>query len=165
MTKVWTPIQVKEHINKYAKLTIPNALITNNFSWAEVMINQTEKADINVLNNLFVVTRKLQLLRDTVFKKRSIKITSGWRSPKYNADLRSKGIQASNKSYHTYGMALDFVVDGMTPLQVQKLLDPIWIGGLEYTNGGWSHIDTRPYQTRFDNKNRVYAVGEFFKGK
>jgi hypothetical protein len=59
-------------------------------------------------------------------------------------------------------MALDFVVANMTPKQVQKILDPIHRGGLEYAPT-WTHIDIRPIKIRFDAMGKVYKAGEYFK--
>lgn len=161
MKTIWTPEQIFQHINKNGMI-IPDVFISENFSWGEVLAHQTEKPTLNVLKNLFIVTRKLQTLRNTVFKNAGISISCGWRSLKYNDNLRKQGIPTAKKSYHIDGMAIDFNVTGYTPKQVQKLLDNIWNGGLEYA-GTWTHIDIRPYSIRFDSKGNVYKVGEFFK--
>ena len=130
--------------------------VTKNFMWSELLTKQTEKPSLKVLKNLEIVAKKLQILRDSVFGGRSVTITSGWRSSAYNIKLGG-----AKQSYHVDGMALDFVVEGLVPKQVQKILDGIWNGGLEFA-GTWTHIDTRPYIARFDEHNKVYVKGQYF---
>ncbi len=137
------------------KKSIDNLYLTKNFLWKEVLVNQTELPSLIVLQNLFKITTVLQKYRDTIFKNRTIKITSGWRSINYNLK-----IGGAKKSKHIEGKALDFIVEDLTPKQVQKLLDPIFLGQLEYAPS-WSHISKGPL-LRFDDKNRVYKVGEYF---
>lgn len=116
---------------------------TENFAWHELLKNQTELPSLAVLNSLYKIAVILQKYRDTIFGHAPITITSGWRSESYN-----KKIGGAKNSYHVKGMALDFVVTGFTPQQVQKLLDPVFIGGMEYAPT-WTHLDTRPFKARF----------------
>jgi len=111
--------------------------------WAELLVNQTEIPSLQVLENLLKVAALLQKYKDTLFKGAPVTITSGWRSFNYN-----KKIGGAPQSYHVKGMALDFTVSGISPAEVQKILDPVHKGGLEYAPT-WTHIDIRPENTRW----------------
>ena len=82
----------------------------------------------------------LQKIRDHFGKP--ITITSAYRCPSYN-----KSIGSSNGSYHTKGMACDFVVSGVTPREVAKYAESIGILGIglyeSASDGHFVHIDTR----------------------
>lgn len=118
-------------------------LATSAFLWTELLVNQTEIPDLQVLENLLKIATLLQKYRDTLFKGAYVTITSGWRSLTYN-----KKIGGAAQSFHIKGMALDFTVSGLSPTEVQKMLDPIHKGGLEYAST-WTHIDIRPEKARF----------------
>lgn len=126
---------------------------TENFAWYELLTKQTELPTLQVLENLKKVAIILQKYRDEIFKCRIV-ITSGWRSKTYNQELRKQGYKASDKSFHCFGMALDFVIEGYTPKQVQQILDKVHKGGLEFAST-WTHIDIRPDIVRFDENNNV----------
>jgi uncharacterized protein YcbK (DUF882 family) len=69
-------------------------------------------------------------------------VMSGYRSPEYNEDLRSKGVRAAGGSLHTEGLAADVAFP-------RKMLKPLWmkVRGLEccgagyYAKNGFLHID------------------------
>jgi len=113
--------------------------LTPNFSLAEfISPNDPEgwQFDIKVLNNLYKVANRLQVIRDLLGKPMSI--TSGYRSPKHNANVGGE-----QNSYHTKGMAADFTVTGMSPVQVSQFLRN-WTGGLgTYVKDRFNHIDIR----------------------
>lgn len=122
---------------------------TKNFRWEELLIHQTEIPSYQVLLNLYLTADRLQTYRNIYFNA-PITITSGWRGKNYN-----KSIGGATNSYHIKGMALDFLVEGFSPSQVQGILDPIHYGGMELASG-WTHIDTRPGQLiRFDKNNKI----------
>lgn len=86
---------------------------------------------------------KLQLIRDH-FDKPLI-ITSGYRTPSYNAK-----VGGSPTSKHVKGMACDIRVNGIDPVLVGMYAESIDSGGIgvySYVNG-FTHIDTRttPYR-------------------
>lgn len=149
MKSIWTPLKVFQYLQKNCYPLPKEALCTKNFLWAELLVNQNELPSLMVLKNLLKSASILQKYRIALFDNSPIIITSGWRSLTYN-----KKIGGAPKSFHIYGLALDFVVIGFTPRQVQSVLDSVHIGGLEFASG-WTHIDLRNYKIRFDNKGNV----------
>jgi uncharacterized protein YcbK (DUF882 family) len=90
----------------------------------------------------------LQAIRDHFGKP--VTITSGYRTPAYN-----KKVGGAPDSFHTRGMAADFNVSGVSPLEVRRVIesgrvagvDPAKIGLGAYT--GFTHIDCRGYKGRW----------------
>lgn len=82
----------------------------------------------------------LQKIRDHFGK--SITITSAYRCPSYN-----RSIGSSTGSYHSKGMAVDFVVSGVVSREVAKYAESIGIKGIGLyetkADGYFTHIDTR----------------------
>lgn len=147
MNEIWSPLRLSEYLKNHECLA--GSYCTKNFSWAELLVNQSEKPPLAVLENLLKVALLLQKYRNTVFRNSPITITSGWRSQSYN-----KKVGGYPNSYHLTGMAVDFVVKNYTPPQVQMMLDPVHRGGMEYAPG-WTHIDIREIDVRFDSKGRI----------
>jgi uncharacterized protein YcbK (DUF882 family) len=87
------------------------------------------------------------VLRDAVGK--TITITSGYRSPKYNLK-----IGGAKDSQHTKGTAADIKVKGMTPKEVAKVIEGLIANG-KMTQGGigiypsWVHYDCRKIKARW----------------
>lgn len=141
MKQFWNPVTLytflksKHTSGKLLNNIIPDGVfITENFCWREVLEHQTELPSLNILINLFAVINVLQVLRGLYFNNAPITINSAWRSEKYNAKIGGE-----SNSKHTLGQALDIVVTGFTPNQVQKLLKN-FSGGLgSYKN--FTHID------------------------
>jgi len=78
---------------------------------------------------------------------RSITINSGFRSTSYNAQVGG----ASN-SMHTYGVASDTVVSGLSTYSVYKIAETCGFSGLETYRVSWQHVDSRleyPYGSQF----------------
>jgi hypothetical protein len=74
---------------------------------------------------------------------RPVTITSGYRSPSHNA-----AVGGAPNSQHVLGTAADFVVQGVSPAEVFRLLDPTHPGGLgRYSN--FTHIDVRATRARW----------------
>lgn len=88
-----------------------------------------------VANLQLLVTNVLQPLRTTL--ERSIRVTSGYRSPAVN-----KAVGGVKTSQHSQGMAVDIVVNGMTPHDVvQVLLDMnIEFDQVIQEFGQWVHV-------------------------
>ncbi|OGI26987.1 MAG: hypothetical protein A2287_07130 [Candidatus Melainabacteria bacterium RIFOXYA12_FULL_32_12] len=149
MKTIWSPLKVYQYLQKNDHPVNSDALCTKNFAWSELLVKQAESPSLLVLKNLLKTAQTLQKYRDSVFENSSIVITSGWRSSAYN-----KKIGGAFKSYHIYGLALDFIVTGFSPHQVQSLLDPIHYGGLEFAPS-WTHMDMRNEVVRFDNQGKV----------
>lgn len=111
--------------------------LTPNFHLREFLHPGAEKElTASIIENLRKLANKLETVRITCGNK-PITITSGYRTPSHN-----KKVGGAPNSWHTKGLAADFVVQGLTPKQVQDLLKD-WNGGLEYAPT-WTHIDMGP---------------------
>lgn len=79
----------------------------------------------------------LQKIRDKFAKP--VVITSGYRPTGYNA-----GIGGEKNSYHVYGQAVDFYIQGIDASEVAKYAETLGIKGVGlYTAQKFVHIDTR----------------------
>lgn len=152
VNEIWPEKRLFEHIKIHGMKIPDNAYCTKDFSWSLLLIHQLDKPSLEILSNLKKTAQELQKYKITIFRNSKVIITSGWRSPAYN-----KKIGGAAKSLHTMGLALDFVVQGMSPQIIQKMLNPVHVGGLEFAPT-WTHIDLRGYKARFD------ASGKAVKG-
>lgn len=86
----------------------------------------------------------LQNVRDHFGKP--INITSGYRTVSYNAKISG----SASDSLHTYGMAADFVVNGVKASEVQAYLETIMpgTGGIGKASS-YTHVDTRAVKARW----------------
>ena len=76
-----------------------------------------------------------------------VRITSGYRSPTYNAKVG--GVK---NSYHLKGMAADIVIDGVKSKEVAQYAETIGCGGIGwYEARNFTHIDTRSGCVRWKN--------------
>ena len=86
----------------------------------------------------------LDYLEDNLHPGARITIVSGWRSPKYNTDLRNKGRLAAKASLHQYGMAADIKIQGTSSKRVWNTVKKLGFGGTGYYKGELVHIDVGP---------------------
>lgn len=86
----------------------------------------------------------LDFLEDTLHPGARITIVSGWRSPKYNTDLRNKGRLAAKASLHQYGMAADLKIQGVSSKRVWNTVKKLGFGGAGYYHGKYVHVDVGP---------------------
>jgi uncharacterized protein YcbK (DUF882 family) len=85
-------------------------------------------------------------------------ITSGYRPPEYNSKLRKKGALAAKASLHQYGMAADFILEGISSKRVWEYVRSIGFGGTGYYHGATVHVDVGP--ARFwDEKSSGVGTG------
>lgn len=86
----------------------------------------------------------LDYLEDRLRPGAKITVVSGWRSPRYNTDLRAKGRLAAKASLHQYGMAADVKIDGVPSDRVWNYVKAIKFGGVGYYHGELVHVDVGP---------------------
>jgi uncharacterized protein YcbK (DUF882 family) len=121
--------------------------ITNNFNLQEFNSKCGREMPTNVMVNIIELAKNLQVLRDEV--KKSIQITSGYRSPEHNAKVKGAKL-----SQHITGMAADIKVAGMTPKQVAEVIERL-IAEKKMKEGGigiyktWLHYDIRNTKARW----------------
>jgi uncharacterized protein YcbK (DUF882 family) len=121
--------------------------ITNNFNLQEFDSKCGREMPSQVVTNIIELAKNLQVLRDEV--KKSIQITSGYRSPEHNAKVKGAKL-----SQHITGMAADIKVAGMTPKQVAEVIERL-IAEKKMKEGGigiyktWLHYDIRNTKARW----------------
>jgi hypothetical protein len=89
---------------------------------------------------------KLEALRHKA-GDRGVTINSGYRSIAYNTS-----IGAASNSMHTYGVAADVVVSGLSTLSTYRIAETTGFSGLEAYTHSWQHCDSRieyPYGSQF----------------
>lgn len=123
--------------------------LTENFTINEFASKDGKPFPLQVIENLKFLSVQLQTIRNEINKP--IIINSGYRSPEHN-----RKIGGASNSYHVKGMAVDFWVDGIEPIQLYQLIESlikqgkIVQGGLGLYNS-WVHYDTRGFKARWDN--------------
>jgi uncharacterized protein YcbK (DUF882 family) len=121
--------------------------ITNNFNLEEFDSKCGREMPSQVVTNIIELAKNLQVLRDDV--KKSIQITSGYRSPEHNAKVKGAKLRQ-----HITGMAADIKVSGMTPKQVAEVIERL-IAEKKMKEGGigiyktWLHYDHRNTKARW----------------
>jgi hypothetical protein len=78
------------------------------------------------------------------FKKGTIRLVSGYRSPEYNEGLRKKGKLAAPTSLHIEGMAADIDIDNVNGRTLWNYARSLDCCGAGYYHGKGIHIDTGP---------------------
>jgi uncharacterized protein YcbK (DUF882 family) len=86
----------------------------------------------------------LDFLEDRLHPGARITIVSGYRSPKYNTNLRNKGKLAATASLHQYGMAADIKMQGISSRHIWNTVKNLGFGGTGYYHGELVHIDVGP---------------------
>ena len=123
------------------------AKLTKNFSLEEFKCKDGSDIPNNVLSNIIELAKNLQVLRDTINK--TISITSGYRSPKYNAKIG--GVK---NSQHVKGTASDIQIKEMTPKEVSLVIDELIESGKMKQGGigvypNFTHYDIRGVKARW----------------
>lgn len=121
---------------------IENQQLSEHFWLHEFLKRPVDHLSPEVLKNLKALAEQLELVRARLGNK-AIIVTSGYRDPEHN-----RAVGGAKNSYHLKGMAADIAVIGMTPKQVQAVLDIWWPGGLGY-GSTFTHLDIRPFKARF----------------
>jgi uncharacterized protein YcbK (DUF882 family) len=100
----------------------------------------------------------LDYLEDRLRPGALLSITSGYRPPEYNTKLRKGGVLAAKASLHQYGMAADFILEGVSSKHVWEVVRSIGFGGTGYYHGKTVHVDVGP--ARFwDEKSSGVGTG------
>lgn len=99
------------------------------------------------------LVKYLQKIRDHF--GRAVNISSGYRCAKH-----SKAIGGATNSKHTYGMAADISVSGISPAEVAKYAESIGILGIGLydtaADGHFVHIDTRATKSFWYGQAQAY---------
>ena len=122
--------------------------LTPNFHADEFACKDGTKVPAILKAELTELAKNLQVLRDEL--GRSIQITSGYRSPAYNAK-----IGGAKFSMHQYGKAADIKVVALTPAEVAaKIEELIKMGKMKQGGIGvyrtWVHYDIRGLRARWN---------------
>ena len=129
--------------------------LTENFSKAEFECRCGCEMPEEVLTNIKNVAINLQAIRDRF--KAPLKINSAYRCVSHN-----HSIGGVKNSMHVLGKAADIAVDGFNPNEVANMIENMLrnefipsfnIGGLGRYNT-FTHIDTRSYMARWDNRKK-----------
>lgn len=100
----------------------------------------------------------LDYLEDRLAPDALLTITSGYRAPEYNTNLRKGGALAAKASLHQYGMAADFILEGVSSKRVWEYVRSLGFGGTGYYHGKTVHVDVGP--ARFwDEKSSGVGTG------
>jgi uncharacterized protein YcbK (DUF882 family) len=100
----------------------------------------------------------LDFLQDRLQPNAQLTITSGYRSPEYNRNVRARGGLAAKASLHQYGMAADIVMAGVPSERLWETVKALGFGGTGYYHGRTVHLDVGP--ARFwDEKTSGVGTG------
>lgn len=149
-------IEVSNGVEHYSKAKQGDLTFTidgkpSNFKVREFACNDGSD-EILIDGNL---VRYLQRERDLYG---STTITSGYRTPSYNAKIG--GVP---NSQHVYGKASDTICKNGSPLEVAMTAEAMGMGGIGLYSG-FTHIDTRDGKSRWDQRSgKQVGVSTFFK--
>ena len=90
------------------------------------------------------LVRKLEGLRSAAGAP--VNVTSGDRCHDYN-----KAVGGVENSYHTFGMAADIWVDGVSLQQLAEMANSVGFDGIGiYPEQDFIHVDVRGYRVRWE---------------
>jgi len=125
--------------------------LTKNFSKSEFECKCGCVMPKNVLENIKLLAKQLQIIRDYVGQP--IKINSAYRCPYYNDNI----VKGAKNSQHKLGKASDITIETFEPNDVSdivenmltnEMLPSFYIGGLgRYRT--FTHLDIRNYKARW----------------
>lgn len=120
-------------------------LPNGHFSWAEATKNGSRiPVDETVVEGIVKIANVMEEVRDYL-GGRPITVNSWYRDPATN-----RSVGGASRSRHLSGDAVDFVVQGISPPEVNRMLEPWWSdrGGLASASI-FTHIDARGYRARW----------------
>lgn len=121
--------------------------LTQNFSLEEFACKDGSPVPGDLLDNVELLAKNLQVLRDHLGEP--IHINSGYRTPAYNTKVGGKP-----KSYHLRAMAGDLTTKSKTPKQLAAVIEKL-IAAKKMKQGGigiypgFVHYDVRGYKARW----------------
>ncbi|NPU86260.1 MAG: DUF882 domain-containing protein [Syntrophaceae bacterium] len=84
----------------------------------------------------------LDYFSDLAAPGKAIMLQSGYRSPEYNAGIRSAGANAARTSQHLDGMAIDFYIEGVDGKELWELIRSRDCCGVGHYGGASVHLDS-----------------------
>ena len=128
--------------------------LTKNFKLVEFASPDADCFPIKVINNLIILAKNLQKLRDYIegiyIFYPAIHINSGWRTPEHN-----KYVGGVSNSQHLYGKAADIWVAGLSPVDLHAIIIKLIKRGVMHDGGlglydTFNHYDVRENESRWD---------------
>ena len=124
--------------------------LEENFSLSEFRCKDGTEVPEDLMDNVRILAKNLQVLRDHVGKP--IVIISGYRSPKYN-----RRIGGARKSQHMLAKAADIKIRGMSPKEVKATIVKLIKEGKMQPGGiglytTFTHYDIRGWNARWYGK-------------
>lgn len=127
--------------------TLESIIPNGNFYWGEATKDGSRiPENATIARNIVRMAERMEEVRSRL-GNRAISITSWYRPPAVN-----RAVGGASNSTHMQGYAVDFVVSGLSPRSVQRILDPWWPGGLGY-GSTFTHLDDRGYRARWNYGN------------
>jgi len=129
-------------------------MVTPHFAWSEFTCRSGHQVPAELRPNVLRLCEQLEVLRAHLGK--SIRITSGYRDPDYNA-----AIGGAKRSRHMTGEAADIRVAGMGAGELLVVVEDLIHRGDLHVGGvgvylprdrrplGWLHLDVRPGRARW----------------
>tara|TARA_R100000152_G_C6724791_1_gene150214 strand:+ start:158 stop:577 length:420 start_codon:yes stop_codon:yes gene_type:complete len=136
--------------------------LTKNFSLKEFRCKDGTDVPDEYMDNVQELADNLQVLRDHLGK--SIRVISGYRSPKYN-----RKIDGARRSQHLTASGADIKIKGLLPVEIKVIILDLIREGKMKEGGigvykGFLHYDIRGKKVRWYGKGiKDDREGRFYK--
>jgi uncharacterized protein YcbK (DUF882 family) len=136
--------------------------LTNNFSLREFRCKDGTDVPDEYMDNVQELAENLQVLREHLGK--SIRVISGYRSPKYN-----RKIDGARRSQHLTASGADIKIKGLLPVEIKVIILDLIREGKMKEGGlgaykGFLHYDIRGKKVRWYGKGiKDDREGRFYK--
>ena len=136
--------------------------LTENFSISEFRCKDGTDVPDEYMDNVQELADNLQVLRDHLGK--SIRVISGYRSPKYN-----RKIDGARRSQHLTASGADIKITGLLPVEIKVIILDLIREGKMKEGGigvykGFLHYDIRGKKVRWYGKGiKDDREGRFYK--
>ena len=136
--------------------------LTKNFSLKEFRCKDGTDVPDEYMDNVQELADNLQVLRDHLGK--SIRVISGYRSPKYN-----RKIDGARRSQHLTASGADIKITGLLPVEIKVIILDLIREGKMKEGGigvykGFLHYDIRGKKVRWFGKGiKDDREGRFYK--